>query len=55
VRVASGLSDPFHPGLEALVRRLPAGAVVEISEGCHTGSFFSAQVPPSLAFLGRYL
>jgi predicted peptidase len=55
VRVASGLSDPFHPGVEALVRRLPRGAVVDISKGCHTGPFFSAQVPPSLAFLGRYL
>jgi pimeloyl-ACP methyl ester carboxylesterase len=55
VRVASGLGDPFHPGVEALVRRLPRGAVVDISKGCHTGPFFSAQVPPSLAFLGRYL
>ena len=25
VRVASGASDPFHPGVEALVRRLPRG------------------------------
>jgi pimeloyl-ACP methyl ester carboxylesterase len=55
VRVASGLSDPFHPGVEALVSRLPPGAVVDISKGCHTGPFFSAQVPPSLTFLGRYL
>jgi hypothetical protein len=55
VRVASGLDDPFRPGVEALARALPAGAVVEISKGCHTGSFFAAQEPPSLAFLGRHL
>ena len=55
VRVASGLSDPFHPGVEALVRRLPRGAVVDISKGCHTGAFFASQVPPSLAFLARHL
>ncbi len=55
VRVASGLSDPFHPGVVALVRKLPPGTVVEISKGCHTGPFFRAQEPPSLAFLARHL
>ena len=55
VRVASGQSDPFHPGVEALVRRLPPGAVVDISKGCHTGAFFLSQVPPSLTFLARHL
>jgi pimeloyl-ACP methyl ester carboxylesterase len=55
VRVASGQSDPFHPGVEALVRRLPRGAVVDISKGCHTGSFFLSQIPASLAFLARHL
>jgi len=55
VRVASGQSDPFHPGVEALVRRLPPGAVVDISKGCHTGSFFLSQVPACLAFLTRHL
>jgi predicted esterase len=55
VRVASGLDDPFHPGVVALVRKLPRGAVVDISAGCHTGSFFAAQEPPSLAFLGQHL
>ena len=53
VRVASGTDDPFHPGVEALVKVLPADAVVDISAGCHTGQFFLAQEPPSLAFLGR--
>jgi pimeloyl-ACP methyl ester carboxylesterase len=55
VRVASGDSDPFHPGVEALAAALPGGAVVEFSPGCHTGSFFLAQEPPSLAFLSQHL
>jgi pimeloyl-ACP methyl ester carboxylesterase len=55
VRVASGQSDPFHPGVEALVRRLPPGVVVDISKGCHTGPFFLSQIPPSLAFLAGHL
>jgi predicted peptidase len=55
VRVASGTDDPFHPGVEALVKVLPADAVVDISAGCHTGQFFLAQEPPSLAFLGAHL
>jgi pimeloyl-ACP methyl ester carboxylesterase len=55
VRVASGDDDPFHPGVEALVRVLPPGAVVDISPGCHTGPFFLSQEPPSLAFLAHHL
>jgi S-formylglutathione hydrolase FrmB len=55
VRIASGLSDPFHPGVVALMRRLPFGSVVDISPGCHTGPFFRAQEPPSLAFLADRL
>ena len=55
VRVASGLDDPFHPGVVALSRVLPSSAVVEFSQGCHTGDFFTAQEPPSLEFLGRHL
>jgi pimeloyl-ACP methyl ester carboxylesterase len=55
VRVASGLSDPFCPGVRVLAKALPPGSVVDISKGCHGGSFFLAQQPPSLAFLGRYL
>ncbi len=55
VRVASGLSDPFHPGVVALARALPPGAVVDFSVGCHTGPFFLSQEPPSLAFLARHL
>jgi pimeloyl-ACP methyl ester carboxylesterase len=55
VRVASGADDPFHPGVVALSRALPRSAIVEISQGCHTGDFFTAQEPPSLSFLGRHL
>lgn len=55
VRVASGLDDPFHPGVEALVSALPPGAVVDIAPGCHSTPFFAAQEPPSMAFLGRHL
>ena len=55
VRVASGNDDPFHPGVVALAKALPPNAVVELSAGCHSGSFFLQQTPPSLAFLSRHL
>jgi len=60
VRVASGLSDPFHPGVQALVRALPktpggVPAVITFANGCHTAPFFTAQEPPSLAFLAHHL
>jgi pimeloyl-ACP methyl ester carboxylesterase len=55
VRVASGVDDPFHPGVVALARALPSHAAVVISKGCHTGPFFASQEPPSLAFLARHL
>ncbi|HEX6933946.1 MAG TPA: alpha/beta hydrolase-fold protein [Streptosporangiaceae bacterium] len=55
VRVAAGLGDPFLPGVRALARRLPVGAVVRIARGCHTGPFFQAQLPPSLTFLAGHL
>ncbi|HEX5301594.1 MAG TPA: alpha/beta hydrolase-fold protein [Streptosporangiaceae bacterium] len=55
VRVASGYADPFLPGVKALARELPAGAVVTFGPGCHDGSFFAAQQPPSLAFLAARL
>jgi len=55
VRVASGYDDPFYPGVQALARALPAGAVVDFSKGCHTDSFFLEQEPASLAFLAGHL
>lgn len=55
VRVASGYGDPFYPGVQVLARALPAAAVVDFGPGCHDGSFFTAQEPPSLAFLAGHL
>ena len=55
VRVACGVSDPFYPGVQALARMLPPGAVTDLGKGCHSYPFFVAQEPPSLAFLGRHL
>lgn len=55
VRVATGLGDPFLPGVRALARKLPPGAVVRFARGCHTGPFFQAELPPSLAFLASHL
>lgn len=55
VRVASGLDDPFQPGVAVLARVLPKTATVIMSAGCHTGPFFTQQEPPSLAFLARHL
>jgi pimeloyl-ACP methyl ester carboxylesterase len=55
VRIAAGYGDPFYPGFRALARALPPGAVVALGPGCHDGSFFTAQEPPSLAFLAGCL
>jgi len=55
VRVAAGSGDPFYPGVQALARALPKSAEVYFGGGCHTGSFFNSQEPPSLAFLARHL
>jgi S-formylglutathione hydrolase FrmB len=55
VRVASGDSDPFHPGVVALARVLPPSGTVHFSKGCHDGGFFTPQEPPSLTFLGTHL
>lgn len=55
VRVASGLDDPFHPGVVALAKVLPPGADVAISKGCHSAPFFMSQEPAAMAFLGRHI
>ena len=55
VRVAAGYGDPFYPGVRALARALPKEAVVALGSGCHDSAFFTAQEPPSLAFLARHL
>ena len=60
VRVASGDDDPFYPGVQSFARALPRNpggipAEVSFGSGCHTAPFFTAQEPPSLAFLARHL
>jgi pimeloyl-ACP methyl ester carboxylesterase len=56
VRVASGDHDPFHPGVLALIDVLPpANAVVQLTGGCHDGTFFASQRQPSLEFLADHL
>jgi predicted esterase len=55
VRVASGVDDPFHPGVEQLVSALPSSRTEVFSAGCHTDSFFLEQEPLSIAFLARHL
>ncbi len=55
VRIASGTDDPFHPGVLALAKALPKSASVDISQGCHDGSFFGSQQRTSLDFLRAHL
>jgi len=55
VRVASGDDDPFHPGVLALARRLPAHATVDLTAGCHDGDFFASQQHASLEFLTQHI
>ena len=60
VRIASGYGDPFYPDVQSFARALPenpGGTPAELAfgGGCHTGPFFTAQEPPSLAFLARHL
>ena len=57
VRIASGYGDPFYPGRPGARARpsAPGLAVVDFGPGCHDGSFFAAQEPPSLAFLASHL
>jgi enterochelin esterase-like enzyme len=54
-RIASGSSDPFHPGVAALASRLGPDAEVIVTGGCHTGPFFESQEPASLQFLATHL
>ena len=55
VRIASGVDDPFHPGVERLASVVPPSFTVVFSSGCHTEPFFVEQEPPSLKFLARHL
>ena len=55
VRIASGVDDPFHPGVEMLASVLGSRGAITFPSGCHTEAFFVEQEPPSLAFLSRHL
>ncbi len=55
IRITTGYDDPFYPGVQALARALPDGALVHFAQGCHTDPFFLDQEPPSLAFLASHL
>ena len=55
VRLASGVDDPFQPGVDELVKVLPTGSVFVSAKGCHTDPFFLEQEPPSLTFLSDHL
>jgi hypothetical protein len=51
VRIASGVDDPFHPGVVALSKALPGSGHVEFAAGCHDSAFFASQ---QLAFLAGH-
>ena len=55
VRIASGSDDPFHSGVVALASAIPRSAIVDITPGCHDGSFFSSQQHASLVFLCEHI
>jgi pimeloyl-ACP methyl ester carboxylesterase len=55
IRIASGVDDPFHAGVEKLAAVLPASATIDFISGCHTEPFFVSQEPPSLSFLSAHL
>ena len=55
VRIASGVDDPFHPGVEQLAGVLGSNSIVKFPSGCHTQPFFIEQGPLSLDFLSRHL
>ncbi len=54
VRIGAGVSDPFFPDVQKFSQLLPASAVIDFSNGCHTGPFFTSQEPASLQFLSEY-
>jgi S-formylglutathione hydrolase FrmB len=55
VRIAIGRDDPFYPGVQTLSAALPKTAQVHYGNGCHTDPFFTAQLPPSLTYLSKFL
>ena len=54
VRVASGTSDPFLPGVKALLAGVPTAAR-DLSSGGHDLAFWQHAAPGQLAFVGQHL
>ncbi len=54
LRVTCGASDPFLPGVRALLRRVPT-AEKEIGPGAHNQAWWDHAAPGQLAFVGRHL
>jgi enterochelin esterase-like enzyme len=54
VRVSCGLSDPFLPGVQELLRRVPT-AKSDIGPGGHNVAWWQHAAPAQLAFAGRAL
>ena len=54
VRVACGTSDPFLPGVRALLAAVPS-AQRDLSRGGHDLAFWQHAAPGQLAFVGRHL
>jgi hypothetical protein len=55
VRVASGIDDPFHPGVGELIKARLASAQTYIGGGCHPSPFFVSQESASPANLSSHL
>jgi S-formylglutathione hydrolase FrmB len=54
VRVSCGTSDPFLPGVRALLRGLPA-AEHDLGPGAHDVAWWQHAAPAQLAFVARHL
>jgi enterochelin esterase-like enzyme len=53
-RITAGSDDPFRPGVEALLKKLPE-AESEIAPGAHNARWWRHTAPAQLAFVGRHL
>jgi enterochelin esterase-like enzyme len=54
VRIACGTSDPFLPGVEALLAAVP-DAARDLRAGGHTPAFWRSGTPAQLTFVGQHL
>jgi S-formylglutathione hydrolase FrmB len=54
LRVTCGTSDPFLPGVRALLAKVPS-ASQELGPGAHNRAWWDHTAPAQLAFVGRHL